>query len=486
MTKKRSLTIVRIFMFLTQTALTGFMIFWLSSQYREAKNDLVSKLQSNIELAKRETIDSLIEVNILGPLLESGRGFKVNLETVDNVLSDDSNQIITKVTAHTNIDTLLVENKNDSTVTGINKLVTIKHDEKHKKDLLVNGVKLIVKKVNSINGDSLEEMDDYYLNSDSLLFRKTLQRHLDEARIPLSPEWIATDSTIKDNNTFIFSKELQGTNQSVKFSSVTPYLLKTISPQIIFGAILILLTAFAFILSHRNLQKQYRLDELKNNLISNISHELKTPVSTVKIALEEMKHMDPTKEKDKLNEYLNLSSQEMSRMEMLVSKVMNTGIMEEGRMVIDRAPTDIAVLIKETITQFKLKKDNANIELTSTINEPLILFIDPIHIKGVLINLIDNAIKYNDKNPIIAISIEQNNEFVKVHVKDNGPGISSTYMAKVFDKFFRVPQNDTHAVKGYGLGLNYCKQIMALHSGAISFECPNEGGCIFSLQFPRS
>jgi two-component system phosphate regulon sensor histidine kinase PhoR len=120
----------------------------------------------------------------------------------------------------------------------------------------------------------------------------------------------------------------------------------------------------------------------------------------------------------------------------------------------------------------------------STLYETAFTILDPVHIKGVLVNLIDNSLKYNSENAEILIDLEKTNKDWIVNIADNGPGILPEYQDKIFDKFFRVPSGDTHSIKGYGLGLNYAKLIMEQHKGSIEYKNRPEGGSIFTLHIP--
>ena len=110
--------------------------------------------------------------------------------------------------------------------------------------------------------------------------------------------------------------------------------------------------------------------------------------------------------------------------------------------------------------------------------------VDPLHFQGVLINLIDNSLKYGPENPEILIRLWQDNGSAYIEVSDNGSGIPKEYIGRIFDKFFRVPTGDTHNIKGYGLGLSFAALVMKQHQGSISVKNLDQGGCSFTLRFP--
>ncbi|MGZ4116546.1 MAG: sensor histidine kinase, partial [Bacteroidia bacterium] len=265
------------------------------------------------------------------------------------------------------------------------------------------------------------------------------------------------------------------------------YLIKKIFPEIAFAFILILLTGFAFGISFHSMKKQSRLNILKDNFINNVSHELKTPVSTIKVAIEALQNFNALENPKITAEYLEMARLETERLEQLIDHILNTSVLESGKEIMHFEKTDLNELIQDTLTSLKWKfeKQSAQIKFHQA-KYPVILNIDKLHIQGVLINLIDNSLKYNSGIPEISISTFSSNNFFKITIEDNGPGIPEEYIDKVFDRFFRVPHGDTHNVKGYGLGLTYAAQVMQQHKGTIEVKNREPKGCIFTLSFPIS
>jgi two-component system phosphate regulon sensor histidine kinase PhoR len=250
---------------------------------------------------------------------------------------------------------------------------------------------------------------------------------------------------------------------------------------------LLLFTGAAFFFTYRSLKKMETLNNLRNEFISNISHELKTPVSTVSVALEALKNYIITKDSSKFSEYLEISGKEMKRLDQLISQVLNTSRLEDNNQFIQKEETDLAALTKDVMNsmQVRFSQQDANVKLICE-KEAIVLNLDILHIQGVLINLLDNSLKYAVEKPEIDIRIEEKSSNVFLKISDNGPGIPKEYQSKVFDKFFRVPTGDMHNVKGYGLGLSFADLVMKQHSGSISVRNQKEKGCEFILVFPRS
>lgn len=246
-----------------------------------------------------------------------------------------------------------------------------------------------------------------------------------------------------------------------------------------------IVAAFYYILYH--LKQQHQLVEIKNDLISNITHELRTPIFTVSAALEALENFSGLNDPQKTKEYLEISQNELNRLSLLVEKVLKTSLFEENSMTITKEPIELNQLVHKIRNSFKvqLERESATININSSINN-LTLQADKIHLTNVLYNLIDNALKYkSDATPMIDIALSEQNNAVLLSITDNGIGIPKEYLNQIFDKFFRVPQGNKHNVKGYGLGLNYVSKIIAQHEGTITAESQVNKGTAFIITLPK-
>ena len=268
------------------------------------------------------------------------------------------------------------------------------------------------------------------------------------------------------------------------------YLLKKILLPILFSLFLVGVTILSFVLLYRNLLRQHRLSEIKNEFISNITHELKTPIATVGIAIEALKNFNAIDDPQKTKEYLDISSNELQRLSLLVDKVLKLSMFEKREIELNKEQFDLKELIEEVLDTMKLQfeKNNAVVNL-KTAGEDFMINADKLHITSVVYNLLDNALKYSRENLIVNVELlqEQNNHqqnIFTLKVTDNGIGIAPEYRHKIFDKFFRVPTGNKHAVKGYGLGLSYVSEIIQRHMGYIYVESQLSKGSTFIAKFP--
>ena len=293
-------------------------------------------------------------------------------------------------------------------------------------------------------------------------------------------------SSIPDRNGIYLESSLFPQKYVLQVSDYRFYLLHKIFPQSLFAIILLLLTGFAFFLSNRTLKNQLRLNEMKNEFIDNISHELKTPLSTVKVVVEALRDENIRKDDKTTREYLEMATMEINRLELLTGKVLSTSMMEGGTIKMEKQKIDLSKLINDLIYSLKVRLTNENSVLTfEPADQNYFMDGDILHVQGALLNLIDNSLKYSGNNTAIIISLDQNENVIILQVKDNGPGIPDEYKKKIFEKFFRIPTGNLHNVKGHGLGLSYVFMVMRMHGGKVHAENDPNGGSIFTLTFPK-
>ena len=265
------------------------------------------------------------------------------------------------------------------------------------------------------------------------------------------------------------------------------YLFKKMVPMLLFSLFLLGVIGLAFWTLLKNWAKQNRLVTLKNDFINNMTHELKTPIATVGVALEAISNFDLKNEEDKAKEYIDISRNEVNRLSLLVDKVLNIAAFDSQASTLNPESFDLNQSIQENIQSFKLQieEKGAEIQYTHEVKSPLI-HADPLHISNVIHNIIDNALKYSLNHPKIDIHLEEKIDSMVLSVKDNGQGIPKAYQTKIFDRFFRVPNKDRHDVKGHGLGLNYVQNIVQQHGGKISVESMLNKGTTFTISLPKT
>jgi two-component system phosphate regulon sensor histidine kinase PhoR len=272
----------------------------------------------------------------------------------------------------------------------------------------------------------------------------------------------------------------------LQLGSRTAYLLKQLSTEIIVSLLLIGVTIFSFWLLYSNLRKQQRLTQIKNEFISNITHELKTPIATVSVAIEALQSFNAMQNPERTKEYLDISSNELQRLSLLVDKVLKLSMFEKQQVELKPELFDLKRLVAEVVGSMRPQfvKYNATVDLKSEGND-FSINADRLHITSVLFNLLDNAMKYSEAAPSVIIEVNEAANSIELSVRDSGIGIPPEFKTKIFEKFFRVPSGNTHNVKGYGLGLSYVMYVIQRHKGSIEVTSKPGVGTSFTINLPK-
>ncbi len=271
----------------------------------------------------------------------------------------------------------------------------------------------------------------------------------------------------------------------VDFINPTVYLLKQIGWQLLFSLILIIALIGTFWTLLVTIRKQNQLAMMRKAFVNNMTHELKTPVSTVMAAIESIQRYGAKDDKERMNRYLSISRQELEHLSDMIERVLQVDVAETNGVLLEKTWFDLESLIDESMENAKLfAKKEVDIQKTTSGNS-FQIFADQAHIKNVISNLLDNAIKYAGDQVKINIALSENGDRYKLSIQDNGIGIPKAYQKGVFDLFFRVPSGNVHNVKGFGLGLAYVKQIVQQHQGTIDLSSEESVGSTFVIDLPK-
>lgn len=258
------------------------------------------------------------------------------------------------------------------------------------------------------------------------------------------------------------------------------------SPWLYLVAIITLILVF-FAFAINVILRQKRLSEIKTDFINNMTHELKTPISTIGLSSELLLRGDFKDDPDRLKRYAEIIYKENKRLENQVERVLNVAKLDKEKLVLKKEKLSLHELILDAKDSFDLNQtDNGGRIILDLKAERDELKLDPVHITNVIYNLLDNAVKYCEQTPQIVIStcIVQNG--FQLSISDNGIGMKREDIKLIFDKFYRVPTGNLHNVKGFGLGLYYVKLIVEEHGGKINVKSAVGKGSTFHLWFPLS
>jgi two-component system phosphate regulon sensor histidine kinase PhoR len=270
----------------------------------------------------------------------------------------------------------------------------------------------------------------------------------------------------------------------VNFPSKSTYLTGYMTIWTIFSAILLISVIF-FGYSIFIVLQQKRLSELQKDFINNMTHEFKTPISSINISADVITNPEIINDPQRLFNYGTIIKQENNRLNKQVEKVLQIARIEKSGFELKKEKINLNELIAHVAGNCKANNDKINFSITTSLDESVKqINADKLHLSNILHNLLDNAVKYSGENPEIEIRSKLINKTVVIEIEDHGPGISRDYQKKVFQKFYRIPTGNVHDVKGFGLGLYYVKSACQAHKWIINLESEPGKGSKFIIEIP--
>lgn len=406
---------------------------------------------------------------------------KVYQKTVESV-SEDGNQIQMSFGVQAELpvyysaeDSLLVYQQNE-------KLMML--DEMLKSIYQTNQYKPIVERINKQILDSLLKLE--LINRD---IKASFQYGVfDYDGNGLLVDSLSNINKIRQSNYYaqLFPNDIMDAPHflSVFFPHQKGYLLKTMWLMLSTSVLLLIVIVLAFTYTIQTIFKQKKLSEIKNDFISNMTHELKTPISTISLACEALSDKDVCSNTEINSNYVNMISQENKRLGLLVESVLKSAMWDK-ELKLKKETFNLHEVITQVTSNIKIQIENKNGELNKELlADKSEIIADKVHITNLIYNLLDNANKYTPNNPNIKISTQNYKQGILISVSDNGIGIKKENINKIFEKFYRVPTGNVHNVKGFGLGLNYVKALVEKHGGEIQVVSDFGKGTIFKVYLP--
>jgi two-component system, OmpR family, phosphate regulon sensor histidine kinase PhoR len=243
----------------------------------------------------------------------------------------------------------------------------------------------------------------------------------------------------------------------------------------------------AFFLTLRSLFVQKKLGEIKSDFINNMTHEFKTPLATISLAVDALKNEKVKGDREKTDYFTGIIKEENIRMNKQVETILQASLLEKNEVQVNLKKLSAHEFIEDAVNNIMLpleqKNGNLEVHLDATIDN---VMIDEVHFTNIVNNLLDNAMKYSEDEPKITLTTFNNGQHFKIRIEDNGIGMNKETLSRIFEKFYRAHTGNVHNVKGFGLGLSYVKTMVEAHLGTIKAESVLGKGSTFTLSFPLS
>lgn len=261
--------------------------------------------------------------------------------------------------------------------------------------------------------------------------------------------------------------------------------LKEMQWMIVGSIFFTLMIISAFYVTVGALLRQKKLSEIKNDFINNMTHEFKTPLATISLAVDALKNEKVINDRSKMDYFSGIIKEENKRMNKHVETILQAALMERDELQLNKKPLHVHQLLNQVMGNYQLQmqEKNAIIE-TNFLAKHDLVHADEVHFRNLLSNLIDNAVKYSKEKLVLKIDTFSNKNFLGIRVEDNGIGMSKETVRRIFEKFYRAHTGNLHNVKGFGLGLSYVKTIVDAHDGKIRVESVLGKGSCFTIEIP--
>lgn len=504
----------KIIFILLAFSLIGILVLqsvWISKFYNqklEAFRSSVLQTMSHIadKLNERENINFIkqsVTPKTSTKITKSGHSVKVVVSAAGstNDIGPMSDEEILK---HLKMDTLFDEEKiiisdslvqihNNHKAVIINK--QIKDSKPNKKDIN----QLLDKMLMEINTIDVSPIED--LSEDSL--KSIITRELKAFGILIPFEFclkkeskdtekiLAKSKNFNENDPNVFAVDLSQNkifnNHNylyLKFPDLSKEVFSQMKNMLILSMLFSLIMIAVFYFTIKTILNQKKIGDMKNDFINNMTHELKTPIATISLAIDAISNPAVKNDDERFHKYTAILKEENQKLNTHVERVLQMASLDKGELQLNKTQIDINRLIREIIQSHKLQINKQQAQVLFNDEGECFIYADEFHLQAVLNNLLDNALKYSKENARIDIQTQKTDNQLIVSIKDNGIGIDKVLQTKIFDKFFRVQGGNLHDIKGFGLGLSYVKSIIEKHNGTIEVQSELGVGAEFRIILP--
>ncbi len=467
--------------------------------YRLDKTSAAAKIQKKIKFHKQAIAErpfaSLLNSNVGG---EKSKQDKIIVKILEELSIDSNGVVTTSIKEH--------QYEGDSTQSISDFPAQFKETTSDVEKLKLELVQKRAEMFNDIFDEliSINVYKNYKPQVDSFLLDSLLRKELRQKGIlaeyiytvhdlPQTDFKLFENTTVAIDSTGQFFKVNLSPNNifvnplylTIHFPNEKNYLLRTLWLTLSISAVIIMVLVLAFFYTINTIHKQKKYTQIKNDFIGNMTHEFKTPISTIALAGEMLGDSSVNKTPEKVDRFVKMIRDENKRLGILVESILQTAVLDKGDFKLKRSEFSLHDIINEAVEKAQLQIEQKNGILHELLNaQNPIIFADKIHITNIVYNLLDNALKYSKEIPEIVISTQNFSDGILLSVQDKGIGISKENQKKIFEQFYRVSTGNVHNIRGFGLGLSYVKAIVQKHGGEISVESELHKGSTFKIYLP--
>ena len=446
------ISLARFLMIFSLVLLAVLEYMWLRNEYKNAYRDMEDQLNHVMFSSMRDVEDSLIFSRLTFPSVDNKSGKEPLMFSI-------------------------VFNKNDSVQAGNACGFENKADGENFKFRTRHPMRGAL--LRQLSGDSMA-LDTAAVNISAMVMsRIRLADSTGDFADYQIISWEGKDTMIDD----IMSRPQFDVLADKKIALINPDykadIFNDLLPHFSFAFFLWIIVGAAFFYIWKNLRKQIQLNALRDEFVSNITHELKTPITTVGVALESLNFANAGRNAQS-GKYLDIAQSELKRLSLLVERILHSRSPQ-----VHYEKLDVKLVLEEVMHRMKVQFENkhADVDIEEK-GDGFVISGDKTHMSGVFYNLLDNALKYSTENPVIKVHLTRENGSIRLDIEDNGIGIAPDYHDKIFEKLYRVPQQNRHDVKGHGLGLSYVADVVKQHHGKIALVSEPGKGSTFSMTLP--
>ena len=466
--------------------------YWSYKNYKSEKNQLITDVQVSLDnavdsyytgLAKKHTLkyisdsipsDSLFMGIRIGNFVSENDSILKGIESIN--ITDSVKTKSVSIIRTSTLDTFNIELKNKFPHSQNYNLDSIDGHFKNPLEMLTSKIVFSFSE-DSLSLNTIDSIIQGELNRKNIQVNYGLSYKNSWSKNQLLRENIYESSTLKASSGSSFL--VDGSILEMHYDNITRTVLKRNATSMLISLLLVTSIIICLLYLLKVIQKQKELAEIKNDLISNITHEFKTPLATISVALEGIQRFNLENDSEKSKKYAQMSREEVEKLTMMVEKLLETATLDSDSLHLNLQETNLVSVLEKAITIDEDLLNGKTISFSNTISE-CIVKVDPFHFENAINNIIDNALKYGGNS--IDISLQQDSSEIKISLKDNGKELSKQQAIKIFEKFYRVPKGNTHDVKGFGIGLYYTKNIIEKHGGSVTVDVKN--GTTFIITLP--